>query len=242
MALPRLPEASQRKYGAPMHSQTLAVFVEYSFCQWLEDSRRLAASFFCSHISSACGSMSQIVPMLAYHLALYSPAYQSELCAVLEKRQNTPALDVLNQFETLMHKPMLEAKDAMPDGIVVVVNVLDECNDRSGIHLFLDVMFRFALGLPLKFFITSHPEYFVQDRMLSRAGANLSILHLHNIEQSLVEGDIKKYLNEALHSMLPPPSPWQIDSLAQRTRNLFIYAVTVVQYIHPEDFMVDSGA
>ncbi|KAG8751282.1 hypothetical protein FRC11_009534, partial [Ceratobasidium sp. 423] len=59
---------------------------------------------------------------------------------------------------------------------------------------------------------------------------------------SIVEGDIKKYLTEALSSMTPPPSPKQIDVLAKRAGKLFIYAATVVRYINPEVIPVESAA
>ncbi|EUC67566.1 vegetative incompatibility protein HET-E-1, partial [Rhizoctonia solani AG-3 Rhs1AP] len=77
--------------------------------------------------------------------------------------------------------------------------------------------------------------------MMSRAGSSRFIVHLHDVEQSIVEEDIKKYLTESLGSMTPPPPLKQIELLAKRSRNLFIYAVTIVRYIFPEDVHVDSN-
>ena len=78
--------------------------------------------------------------------------------------------------------------------------------------------------------------------MLSQGGPSRAVVHLHDIEQSIVEEDIKKYLTEALAAMSPPPTPEQIAILAKRSRNLFIYAATVVRYIHPEAAVhVDSS-
>lgn len=48
--------------------------------------------------------------------------------------------------------------------------------------------------------------------------------------QSIVEGDIKKYLNEALRSIPSPPSDEHIATNGVY-RGLFIYAATAVQYI-----------
>ncbi|KAF8753935.1 WD40 repeat-like protein [Rhizoctonia solani] len=78
--------------------------------------------------------------------------------------------------------------------------------------------------------------------MFSKGGTLRSIVHLHDIEKSIVEEDIKKYLTDALSSMSPPPSLNDIEVLAKRSRNLFIYAATVVRYIYPGDIHVDSSA
>jgi hypothetical protein len=240
--------------------------IAYSFCQWLENNHRLGASFFCSRISSTCRSLNRIVPTIAYLLALYSPGFWSKLCAALKENPNAGALNVLQQFEKLIHQPMsspaknlkpgetlsaskfeeismnLKTKDAIPDGVVIVIDALDECDDGYSVRLLLDVLFKFAADLPIKFFVSSRPEHFIRDGMIAREQASRSIMHLHDIEQSIVEGDIRKYLTEALSTMSPPPSPEQIEALSKRARNLFIYAATLVGYIHPANFHVDSNA
>ncbi|KAH7335048.1 WD40-repeat-containing domain protein [Rhizoctonia solani] len=214
--------------------------IAYSFCEWLESTNRLGASFFCSRISSTCRSLSQIVLTLAYQLARYSPAFRSELCASLNDHPDAGTLNVVQQFEMLLKNPMLSSKEAMSDNVVVVIDALDECDDVYSVRLLLDVLLKFSQSLPLKFFVASRPEHVIRDRMVSQGGSSRTIVHLHDIEESIVEGDIKKYLSEALSLMQPPPSLKQIELLAKRSRNLFIYAATVVRYIYPEDVPVNS--
>ncbi|KAG8751875.1 hypothetical protein FRC11_008913 [Ceratobasidium sp. 423] len=214
--------------------------IAYSLCQWLEDTSRLGASFFCSRIPSACHSLREVVPTLAYQLARYSPVFRSELCAMLKDDPDAATLNVTPQFEKLLYLPVLAAGNAIPDGVVVVIDALDECEDGYSVRLFLDVLLGFAAHLPLKFFVASRPEHIIRDRMLSQEGAPRSILQLHDIEESIVEGDIKKYLTDALQSMSPPPSPEQIELLTKRSGKLFIYAATVIRYIHPRDIPVNS--
>ncbi|CAE6407986.1 unnamed protein product, partial [Rhizoctonia solani] len=197
--------------------------IAYSLCEWLENTNRLGASFFCSRISSTCRSLSRIVPTLAYQLARYSPAFRSALCTALKDNPDAGTLNVVQQFEKLVYHPMLHAKDAIPESVVIVIDALDECDDAYSVRLLLDVLLRFAEQLPMKFFVASRPEHVIRDRMMSRAGSTRFIVYLHDIEQSIVEEDIKKYLTEALNPMEPSPSVEQIGLLAQRSRNLFIY-------------------
>ncbi|CAE6427620.1 unnamed protein product, partial [Rhizoctonia solani] len=215
--------------------------ITYSYCEWLESTSRLGASFFCSRISSTCRSLSQIVPTVAYQLAHFSPAFRSRLCAILNDNPVAGKLNVGQQFEKLMYQPILHVKKAIPDDVVIVIDALDECDDGYSVRLLLDVLLKFAEQLPLKFFVASRPEPVIRDRMMSQGGSSRYIVYLHDIEQSIVEEDIKKYLTEALGPMEPPPSLAQVELLAKRSRNLFIYAATLVRYIYPDDLTADSN-
>ncbi|CAE7231665.1 unnamed protein product [Rhizoctonia solani] len=215
--------------------------IAYSYCEWLKSTNRLGASFFCSRISSTCRSLSQIVPTVAYQLAHFSPAFRARLCAVLNNDPVAGKVNVRQQFEALIYKPILAAKDAIPDDVVIVIDALDECDDNYSVRLLLDVLLRFTEELPLKFFVASRPEPMIRDRMMSQGGSSRYIVYLHDIEQSIVKEDIKKYLTEAFAPMESPPTLLQIELLAKRSRNLFIYAATVVRYIYPDDLTVDSS-
>ncbi|CAE6462397.1 unnamed protein product [Rhizoctonia solani] len=100
--------------------------IAYSFCEWLEKTNRLGASFFCSRISSTCRSFSKIVPTIAYQLARYSPAFRSTLCAALEDNPDAGTLNVTQQFEKLMQLPLSSVEGAMPDSVVIVIDALDD--------------------------------------------------------------------------------------------------------------------
>jgi hypothetical protein len=215
--------------------------VGYSLCKWLEDNEQLGASFFCSRTSSSCRDLSRIVPTIAYQLALYSPAFRSALCKVLEDDQDIGSRNVVRQFEKLIREPLAAVKDAMPEGVVVVIDALDECDENYGVRLILETLLKFAATLPLKFFVASRPEHTIQDKMQSLGGSSTSVMHLHDIELSIVEDDIKKYLEEALSGMTLSPSASQIEHLAKHAGKLFIYAATAVRYIYPDELAVDSS-
>src|SRR3954469_8407192 len=101
----------------------------YTLCEWLAKIRQLGGNYFCSRISSLCRDVNNIVPTLAFQLAQYSPAFRSALCKVLEEEPQASKLDVRWQFEKLVQGPMQVVKEAIPEGVVVVIDALDECDD-----------------------------------------------------------------------------------------------------------------
>ncbi|KDN39373.1 hypothetical protein RSAG8_08890, partial [Rhizoctonia solani AG-8 WAC10335] len=202
--------------------------IAYTFSEQLEDRERLAASFFCTRTSADCRTVTRIVPTIAYQLARYSIPFQSVLYEILGKEPDAGSKNATKQFERLLRDPLLKVKDAMPDNLVIVVDALDECEDRNGVETILDMLFRYAKDLPLRFFVTSRPEPEIYNRMMLDVKSRAA-LHLHDIETSLVRADIELYLKEELSFMAPTPS--QIEQLAQRSGTLFIYAATLVRYI-----------
>ncbi|KAB5592702.1 Vegetative incompatibility protein HET-E-1 [Ceratobasidium theobromae] len=208
--------------------------IAYSLCEWLEGNKQLGGSFFCSRTSAPCSSLNRVVPTIAYQLARYSPAFRSVVCKVHED-PDIGSLNVVQQFEKLIRKPLSEVNRAIPEGVVVVIDALDECQDSHGVRLVVELLLRCATELPIKFFVTSRPEHAVRDKMLSEGKYPPSVLHLHDIEQSIVEEDIKKFLAESLNSMSSPPASDQIDLLAKRAGKLFIYAATVARFVLPDN-------
>jgi hypothetical protein len=160
----------------------------------------------------------------------------------LEEEPDAGKLNIVFQFTKLVQEPMQKVKDAIPDGVVVAIDALDECESSYGVQLVLATLMKFALNLPIKFFVTSRPEPNIRDKMLARDGYSPSVLYLHDIERSIVKEDIKKYLTELLSSVSPPPSIDELEQLTNRAGNLFIYAATAARYIRPDNIRVDSHA
>ncbi|KAF9541836.1 WD40 repeat-like protein [Agrocybe pediades] len=211
----------------------------YSFCEWLEDDNRLAGNFFCSRASTACRDLNNIVRSIAYQLAHYSPAFCSQLCKILKEKPNAHVLNVGEQFKWVVAMPLENSKDAIPDGAVIVIDALDECDNVSATALFLKVLMQYSTRLPIKFMVASRPEPVILKNMQTPNFSH-SVLRLHDIEQSLVEVDIRQYLQEALSTVSPAPTSDVIDQLTRRSGKLFIYAATAARYINPEDDEVNS--
>ncbi|CAE6509194.1 unnamed protein product [Rhizoctonia solani] len=200
-----------------------------TFCERADSEERklLAASFFFTRSSSECRGVTRILPTIAYQLARYSLPFRSELCRILAQSPDIGSKNLQKQFERLLTEPMKKVKDAMPNHVVVVIDALDECEHREGVEMILDLLLRHALDLPLKFLVTSRPEPEIYDKLID--SSSRQVIHLHNIEKSLVQADIGVYLTKELTSMSPSLS--DIEQLVQRSGALFIDAATLVRYI-----------
>ncbi|CAE6422401.1 unnamed protein product [Rhizoctonia solani] len=207
-----------------------------TFSEWLEHHELLAASFFCTRTSADCRDVSRIIPTVVYQLARYSASFQSTLCDILGAEPDAGSKNISKQFERLLNEPLRKMKEAMVDDLVVVVDALDECDDQNGVETILDMLFRYASDLPLKFFVTSRPEPEIYEKMALHAQSR-TVIHLQDIEKSLVRADIELYLKEELKFMSPSPS--DIEQLVDRSGALFIYAATLARYIQPSNRRAD---
>ncbi|CAE6388773.1 unnamed protein product [Rhizoctonia solani] len=213
--------------------------IAYSFCERLEAGKRLAASFFCTaRTSSGCHEAKRIIPTIAYQLARRFAPFRYSLFQQLKKDPDIITSQLSYQFDFLLKKPLLAAKDKLSNNLVIVVDALDECNDPHIVELFIDLLFRSVVELPVKFFVTSRPEPAIRNKMMPENERSRSILYLHEIELSLVQADIELYLREELASIAPADE--DIAELAEHAGNFFIYAATAVRYILPAGAAVDS--
>ncbi|CAE6490354.1 unnamed protein product [Rhizoctonia solani] len=214
--------------------------IAWTFAQRLKERKILGASFFCTRTSAECGNVGRIIPTIAYQLARYSIPFRCALCQVLGKDRDLGSQTIPTQFEELIMKPLLEVKNAIPEGLVVIIDALDECSHKGGTGLVLDVLFKYAARLPLKFFVTSRPEPHIRNNVLTQSENLRSVFVLHEIESSLVQEDIELYLREELASVLP--TQFQVKRLAELSGNLFIYAATAVRYIRADNVFWNSNS
>ncbi|QRW18431.1 Vegetative incompatibility protein HET-E-1 [Rhizoctonia solani] len=211
--------------------------IAYTLCEQLEKSGQLGASFFCSRASPNCRNVVRIVPTIAYQLARFSNPYQNELCKVLSNNPDVARREISVQFEKLIVGPLLKVKHAIPTDVIVVTDALDECSNVQGTQLVLELLFRHAASIPVKFFVTSRPEPGISGKVLGPQNMYHFVLYLHDVEESLVQEDIRVYLEDELRSISAKPE--DIRQLATRAGCLFIFAATVVRYIEPRDVSAD---
>ncbi|KAG8705870.1 hypothetical protein FRC09_002715, partial [Ceratobasidium sp. 395] len=211
--------------------------IAYSFCSGLERAHQLGASFFCCRTLPDCRDVARIVPTIAYQLARSSLSFQSALCEVLGSHPDMGSRSISLQFEKLIRDPLVKIKEAIPQVLVIVIDALDECAGHDGAQPLLDALIHHARDLPVKFFVTGRPEPGVRNKLGLQNDRTRSVLHLHDIEESLVQTDIETYLDEELQDV--PESARKVKILASRARNLFIYAATIVRYIKPAGLSVD---
>ncbi|CCO36098.1 Vegetative incompatibility protein HET-E-1 [Rhizoctonia solani AG-1 IB] len=212
--------------------------IAYTFSESLKARKTLGASFFCSRTSGECRDVSRIIPTIAYQLARYSRPFQVTLTHILGNDPDIGTQTITHQFERLIKEPLASVKDAMPTGLVIVIDALDECSNTEGVGMMLDMLFRMATSLPLKFFVTSRPEPSVHSRVLAQPDKTRLLFVLHEIESSLVQADIEVYLREELP--VDKVSDTQLKQLAELAGNLFIYAATAIRFIRRAGGSIDQ--
>ncbi|KAG8793246.1 hypothetical protein FRC12_003383 [Ceratobasidium sp. 428] len=223
-------DQSERIYWLNGMAGTGKTTLSYTLCKQLEEDSRLAANFFCSRQLPACRDAKRILPTIAYQLANFSYPFRYALSLVLEQNPDVHTRRISEQFTKLIYGPLCEVRVSLPRDLVVVIEALDECENPKIVGEILDVLLRHALDLPLRFFLTSRPEPQIRERMCARSGDRERFeLHLHNLDQSMVKSDIKKYLQVGLKRA--NVSNEDLETLTDRSGALFIYAATVVRYL-----------
>ncbi|KAG8758927.1 hypothetical protein FRC11_002853, partial [Ceratobasidium sp. 423] len=205
--------------------------IAYSVCTELDSTHKLGASFFCSRLREECRNVNLIFPSIAYQLARFSLPFRSALSAVLEKDPDVHGRAPHIQFDALIAKPLLEVEQTLPGGLVVMIDALDECENKESTSRMLDVLLSKATTLPIKFIVSSRPESEIRDQMDDRAKSRLM---LHELDKGEVQADIETYLRVELAPMKPEEA--QISALVERAGILFIYAATVVRFIGRDNF------
>ncbi|KAG8729414.1 hypothetical protein FRC11_008824 [Ceratobasidium sp. 423] len=208
--------------------------IAYNLCLELDANRRLGASFFCSRLFPECRNVHLIIPSIAYQLARSSRPFRFKLAGVLEKDPDVHTRLPYLQFDALLAQPLLEVKDTLSDNLVVVIDALDECDNKESTSQILDVLLANASDLPVKFVISSRPEPEIRDEMMKQGNQAESRVVLHELDRYVVQADIETYLRATLAQL--DPTEEQIAALVERAGILFIYAATVVRYISHDRF------
>ncbi|CAE7213449.1 unnamed protein product, partial [Rhizoctonia solani] len=204
--------------------------ISYSFCSILRNDHQLGASFFCSRLLPACRDAKLILPTIAYQLARFSIPYRNALSQVLEADPDVHTKLLGVQFKHMIMEPLRMVARSLPSTIVVVIDALDECDDSSGVEQILQVLLEHASKLPVKFLISSRPEYHIRQKIQESPQ-----LILHELDHTMVKADIATYLRAELAQKSIPVADGQLVALVERAGGLFIYAATVIRYIKGGD-------
>ncbi|CAE6462597.1 unnamed protein product [Rhizoctonia solani] len=212
--------------------------IAYTLCEELDADGWLAASFFCSRLLPECRDVDLIIPSIAYQLARSSRPFQSVLSRILEKDPDAHTRLSHLQFDDLIVRPLSEVKHTLPQNLIVVIDALDECEDKESTSRILSVLLAKSRGLPVRFVIGSRPEPEIWSQMSKQNNQAKSRVALHDLDKQMVQNDIEAYLRDSLMPM--ETTETDIAKLVERAGILFIYAATVVRYISYNNFQNSS--
>ena len=211
----------------------------------LDEKQILGASFFCSRSASQeVRDASLIIPTVAAKLSQASPPLRSAMVQTIEKEPDVGSMRTLSkQFRLLLVEPMKRALGpSVKTYKTVVIDPLDECINLGTVEKLVQSVVDYAPAMPLKFIVASRVTTKIRKAFHHNSKHPPKILSLHDVERTIVQGDIKTYLHTSLSEIaqggdrpLSWPPPDELEILVERSDRLFIYAATAVRYIGAPD-------
>ncbi|EOA91948.1 hypothetical protein ACJQWK_03400 [Exserohilum turcicum] len=202
------------------------------------DQQRLAASFFFSRGGGDTGHARQFVTTIAVQLAENVPALKQYVSRAVLQQRDIANQALRDQWRGLVHDPLSKLHDKPTTFVLVVVEALDECNDRQDILVIIQLLASAQSypGVRLRFLLTSRPEGAIQQEF-----SKLSV-ERHRILPADDGDDVGLFLKETLGEIAQnsrQPTGWPgentIEQLCQRASGLFIWAATVCRYISRDE-------
>ncbi|KZV72485.1 hypothetical protein PENSPDRAFT_683711 [Peniophora sp. CONT] len=210
-----------------------------------------------------------IIPTLAVSLALQDMRFNVALVEELEENPFSRYWNLEKQIDCLLYKPFAKMGSGGTFLPVLVVDALDECSDEDTTRELLKILIEgreclhkdtecphpdaVALlrrgenvkpgkrpwRLPLRFFLTSHPEPHIRNELEALHPSLGLVLRLHDVGKNIVEADMSLYLTHGLQRMrrrgTVPIADWppkeEVDTLKRMSGGLFIYAFTALMYV-----------
>ncbi|KIL56412.1 hypothetical protein M378DRAFT_89368, partial [Amanita muscaria Koide BX008] len=214
--------------------------VAYTIASRAANLNLLGASFFFSRDESDRKNAKKFFTTIAYRLCLYNKTFAEAIGNVLQTDNGSAAItqSPQEQLQALIVDPLQSIVQSRARPILVVVDALDECDEEDALSV-LTGLKQLVQALPsFKVILTTRPQPRLDRFFNSQDGHK--IFHLQDIEDKVVDGDIRLYLNHGLSLQEVqerlPTSQWrasdkEVDTLVRAAGRLFIIASTVVRII-----------
>jgi hypothetical protein len=181
------------------------------------------------------------VTTIAVQLANNVRTTRRTICDAISAHSHIAHQALREQWRLLVLGPlsMLRGSDSA-DRYVLVIDALDECEDENDIRTILQVLaeIQSSVDVQLRVFLTSRPEVPIRDSFTDMPDASYLGFVLHNIEPTIVEHDIRIYLEYHLERIAQDcslitgwPGEQDIQRLAHDSGGLFIWAATAWRFI-----------
>ncbi|KAF6745656.1 hypothetical protein DFP72DRAFT_46912 [Ephemerocybe angulata] len=210
--------------------------------------KRLAASFFFFRGSGDRSRVARFAATVASQVAASIPSTASTIEAAAKAHAGLldPSMSLGAQFKHLVYDPIDAIKWAkmglnmLKGPYLIVIDGLDECDDREEIASFIDHMlefFRKNPRVPLRFLITSRVEEHLRTRLNSSSQVHLVSLVDHTSLDDIAAAMRASFDLAAKHDRIIAsygnqwPIPSDFDQLVQHTGCSFIFMATIIKFI-----------
>lgn len=215
--------------------------VSQTIAERFASQKRLAASFFFSRRDIERRTTRHFFPTIVTQLLSSIPTIRPVILAALEQDCMIPSKVLREQMQKLLLEPLSSGLEHPGSSFLVIVDALDECDDPRLVVELVSLLVQLvrSSSLPLRLLITSRPEPWLQTHF--RQPDVTSITITFDIQSFSVEDDIRNFLQYALnqvyqeHSQVMSDGPWpppeDLDRIVEKASGLFIFALTVVQFV-----------
>lgn len=221
--------------------------IAQSMAEWYADHKRLAASFFFFRGAGSRSTTHGFAATLPHQIAMNVPGARKHIERAIrqDRRAADPTRSMQSQLRSLVYGPlydaMVEGCFAPDDPFLVVVDGMDECEDKQGISAFIDCSVDFFSRypfFPLRLFITSRVEEHIQTHIEDGVAA----IYLFDLSSRPSREDLEyamsvtfmnarkrsKALRSLGHSW---PAPNDLDVLLNYCDGSFIFMSTIARFI-----------
>lgn len=240
------------------HAGSGKTTIAQSFAMWLTNPETqspgcsLGATFFCSRNSPLRKDLTKIFPSIARQLAAgkdyHSLRFRRELIVQLQSDDRN--MQSSNMAIQLRHLIVHPARNSDLETIILI-DSLDECEDRDGTKLFLTSLAENLPNMPkIKVFVTSRSEVHIEegfrriyDKLHPEKSTNLKNVDLDKVDPAAVESDIRLFIEKRLESIanaarergLSIAQDWpgrdRVEALGRISERLFIFASIAISAI-----------
>jgi WD40 repeat protein len=239
-------QSSERIYWLNGLAGTGKSTIAASVCEDMDRRQQVCISFFLSRKAPDLRSAQKAIHTIAYQLAVFgSTQSRQAICRALQGRPGLLTKSLQEQVSALVTEPLRQTSS-----LLLVVDALDECETsvlgRRGTDL-LSVLADAVCSLAhVKLFVTSRNEVGLRKTFANIIQRNAAqVVQLHEIERSIVRDDIRAYLSHSFARIMqdraddfPNLERWPLESdlteLLRRAGVLFVYAVTVINFVSYE--------
>ena len=218
-----------------------------TIAEWCAEQGILGSSYFFLRGLGDRSKISSLVPTLAYHLSQSFPSTKSFI-----EEQFTEGINILYQptpyqFLKLLVDPFHRANIIFPQlkfpAAVIIIDALDECDDRVLMAEFVEVVIAAGKCWPFRILFTGRIDEHL--RQIFQTEAARSVTYSISLHDFVADEDIRKFYSKMFRdtyarnrhiSMRGVPSPWptyeDLSSLVNNTAGVFNFASTVVAFIN----------
>ncbi|KAG8736888.1 hypothetical protein FRC10_008781 [Ceratobasidium sp. 414] len=164
---------------------------------------------------------------MSYQLARLSRPFRCVVSSALEQNPEVYNQPIDEQFKRLIAVPFQNVGHTFGVDVVIVIDALEECEDKDGVNQMLDACFEVSSALPVRFLITSRQNPGILDRMRASQGMlGRAELRLHEVDRQVARKDVRTYLSAGLEHLGLSDS--DLECLAKRSGGggSFIYAAS----------------